>query len=117
MRVSPTLLFAVAFLVAQANAGVESEAEVNVPLVGGESSAAGSGQELTEFISLAKVPATSKGRCCGCIPRPSPAQCALFSGLSIVVGFAIYMIFMFGLQEIIACSLTAAATAYCFKPS
>lgn len=117
MKVSPTLLFALAFIVAQANAATETEAEVNVPFVSGESGTASSSQELIELISLAKPPAKSKGRCCGCTPRPSPAQCALFSGLSIVVGFAIYMIFTFGLQEVIACSLTAAATTYCFKPS
>lgn len=121
MRISPTLLCTVALLVAQTDATEEPKDGAEIPMVLNTSPAyTAGGQEIVAVDLTKPLPSTvvkPKKRCCECFRQADSGTKFILILAGVLAVFATYFIFAFGFQEIIACSLTAAATAHCFKPS
>lgn len=121
MRISPILLCTVALLVAHTDATEEPKEGAEIPMILDTPPAYTAGGEQIVSIDLTKplLPTVvePKRRCCECVRKAVSENKAFVITAGVLTAIATYFIFAFGLQEIIACSVTAAATTHCFKPS
>ena len=121
MRISPILLCTVALLVAHTDATEEPKEGTEIPMVLDTPTAyTASGEQIVSTDLTKPFPPTvvkPKRSCCECVRKAVSENKAFVITAGVLAALVTYLIFGLGLQEIIACSVTAAATTYCFKPS